>query len=411
MPQARGSQAKFYLYDEDTYGQDPGTPAAKRVYLTGCNLATTQNKLEDDTLLNARTRARPDAGNIDGGGSIPMNMAAEDIGPLLKHALGQVATYRPVSTQPANITGVTVAHAESTCPTGNGTLSFTAVGTLLSWQASGDTAGAGVDVSAGGTFTLQSGTAGAALTVTVAQASLPGTDQSDTITVVAAYKHVFTIGDLPAGFTFEKDFGANIAGTGRVEKFNGCRIATGTFDFPQEGYCTANFDVKAANSTLQSAALDATPEDNGHTSFSAFRLATLEEGGAAIAKVKSHNYVLNNELDEDGYVQGGSNSGIRVDMSEGFATVTGQITAIFDDATLLTKAINSTASSLRSVLKRGDGFGTAGNESIEFLVSAMEYERASPEVSGPGGILQQLNFKAYGSGSLQVTLFNSVAAV
>ena len=62
-------------------------------------------------------------------------------------------------------------------------------------------------------------------------------------------------------------------------------------------------------------------------------------------------------------------------------------------------------------MSRGDGLGSAGNESIEFYCATLEYERKSPPIEGPKGVLQTLSFKAYGTTALQVILKNAVATI
>lgn len=322
MAQARGSQTTVAIYEESAYGQTPGTPAGKKLYINSCNLAASQNRLDSNTIGTSRARQQPAAGNIDAGGSIGLEIGAESLGTLLKHALGQNAT------------------------TGTG-----------------------------------------------------------------PYTHTLTLGDLPAGLIVEKDYGANISGSGRYEYFNGCRVNSASFKFPSEGYVTANFDIKGAKSTLASSPLDATLDDAGHTSFSAFQAAILE-GGSAIAVVTDAEIKIDNGLDAGVYVIGGA--GVRSALPEGFATISGSITALFSDATLLTKSINGTASSLKITLSRGTGDGSAGNESIEFLVEQMLYERASPPIDGPAGLKITLPFKGYRSGAnngLKITLKNAVATI
>ena len=322
MPQARGSQAVFAMYDETAYGVTPATPAGQKLYLTRCGVRSSQNLIDDDTLSSERARLDPSTGNIDVADGFEMNLSAQSIGKLLKHLLGGVAT---------------------------------------------------------------SG--------------------------VGPYVHVINPAALPVGFILEKDFGANIAGSGRVEYFNGCRMAGAQFSFPREGYCTAKFDVKGAKSTLATAALDAALDDYGHTSFSAFS-ATIQEGGAAIATVTAAEINYSNDLDEEGYALGGA--GVRRALNEGFAVVQGSITAMFEDAALLTKALARTQSSLKITLSRGDGLGSAGNESIEFLVNQLKYERTSPAIEGPRGLLITLPFSAYRVGTTQpltITLKNAVAAL
>ena len=254
MPQARGSQSAYNIYDETTYGADPGSPSADKLYLKSCGLSSAQNKIESETLTGVRTQSRPTAGNIDASGPLVMELGAESIGKLLKHALGQVAT-----------------------------------------------------------------------------------------TGASPYVHTITLGALPVGFTFEKDYGSNISGSGRFEKFNGCRISSMDVDIPSEGNVLVTFNAQGANSSLQSAALDGTPTDSSHTTFSVASLGTIEEGGSTIATIKAMKFSLNNDLDTDGYVLGAA--GVRAELAEGFAMVTGEITAVFDSAALLPKAINSAATS------------------------------------------------------------------
>lgn len=322
MAQARGSQTTIAIYEESTYKTTPGTPSGQKLYVTSCGVQAQQNRINPNTLTGSRERGAPDAGNINVSGAIAMELGAESIGTLLKHALG-----------------------------------------------------------------------------------------SNSSSGVGPYTHVLTLGDLPVGLIVEKDFGSNISGSGRFQYYNGSRIARAAFNFPQEGYCTANFDIIGAKETLASAALDASLTDNGHTSFSAFS-ASIEEGGASIATVTQCSINLDNELDESVFCVGGA--GERSALPEGFATVSGSITALFDSAALLTKAVNGTESSLKVTLSRGTGLGSAGNESIEFFVQQLVYERVSPPIEGPGGILITLPFKAYYSSpdsALKITLKNAVATI
>jgi len=410
MPQARGTQIAVNIYDEDTYGADPSVPSAKRVYVTSFGLKSTQNKLRDETLSEDRNPKRPGLGNIDVAGPIAMNLAAEDSGIMFKHLLGVVNTFRPVSPPAApNVTGVTYRHANSGTPVGVGTLAFVNAATTLAWTANGDTAGAAVDVSAGGNFTLESGTAGRELYVTVVAGSLPGADQSDAdVTVVDAYKHEITGGALPTSLMPERDYGSNISGSGRFSKFNGSRIGKADIDFPQEGFVTTSFDVKGANEAFASAALDGTADDYGHTSFTAANITAILEGGGSLTDARAVKLSVDNDLDEDGHVIG--NGGVRTDLVEGFQYVSGSLTAKFANTDLINKAISDTDSSLHVTLSRGDGYGTAGNERMVFDVPALTYARNTPEVGGPKGVIQELAFEGFTS-AMTVTLYNAVATI
>lgn len=87
------------------------------------------------------------------------------------------------SSQPTNITGVVITAVDPATTVGAGTMTFTAIGTLLDWQAPGAGApGAAQNVGAGGNFTLAGGD-GTTIDVTVTALSLPVGDESDSIDI------------------------------------------------------------------------------------------------------------------------------------------------------------------------------------------------------------------------------------
>ncbi len=224
------------------------------------------------------------------------------------------------------------------------------------------------------------------------------------------YTHTLTLGSLPVGLLLEKDHGSQIADASRYEYFNGCRIASLKLGFPQQGWPTADFAIKGAKQTLAASPLDATLDDLGHSPFHSFE-ASIQEGGSACAIATSVDLNIDNGLDESVYAIGSQN---RRALHEGFATVSGTLTALFEDMALLNKAINGTESSLKITLSRGTGLGSSGNESMEFLVQQLLYERTSPPVEGPHGLLVTLPFKAYRVGAnngLQATIKNALATI
>lgn len=322
MAQVKGNQATFALFEETTYGSDPGTPDGQKIYCTGFGLQMSRALHTSTTINGTRGKERPVQGNKDVTGSIGMEVSAQGTGTLLKHALG-----------------------------------------------------------------------------------------SNTTTGVNPYTHTITCGDLPVGLTLEKDHGSVISGSGRYEKFNGCRVGSLSMSFPEDGYPTMSLDIVGADGVYAASALDATLTDNGHTSFAAADM-TIEEGGSSIAYVRSAEINLDNELDTDSYVIGGA--GKRRALPEGDSMITGTITALFEDITLLNKARNNTASSLKITLSRGDGLGSAGNESIEVLVQNLDFEVSGTPVEGPAGVEVTLPFQAYKSGSdlgLQIIVKNAVATI
>ncbi|MBI5178813.1 MAG: hypothetical protein HZA04_06095 [Nitrospinae bacterium] len=92
---------------------------------------------------------------------------------------------------PVNITGVAVADASADCGAGTATLTYFNAGKTLAFAAPGDTAGAAVNVTAGGTFELYSATAGKYLIITVTAASLPALDKTDSLTFATLFDNLF----------------------------------------------------------------------------------------------------------------------------------------------------------------------------------------------------------------------------
>jgi hypothetical protein len=211
----------------------------------------------------------------------------------------------------------------------------------------------------------------------------------------APWTFTFEPDTLHTGFTLEVDYGADISGAGRVKQLVGCRMAGFTMDFPSEGIPQATWRVVGAKPTVPapSALTDATPATIGtHQPFSAFQIGLTEEG-SALATATSLQLSYDNGI-EAVFAIGGA--GARVSAPEGFVSVSGQLEAIFNSATLLNKALNSTESKLEVTLTRGAGTGAStGNEKLTITLEELKYEPAFPVVEGPSGLLVRLPFKCY----------------
>jgi hypothetical protein len=91
-------------------------------------------------------------------------------------------------------------------------------------------------------------------------------------------------------------------------------------------------------------------------------------------------------LDGDTYVIGGQ--GFRGSVNEGLMLLSGNVKALFEDQTLLAKAVAGTQSSIDITL-------TNGTESLEINMQELVYQRNSPGINGPKGVEIELPFKAY----------------
>ena len=232
-----------------------------------------------------------------------------------------------------------------------------------------------------------------------------------TTTGVGPYVHTFKIGSTLPSFVIEKGF----TDVGQYFKYNGCKINSLSLGVTPEGFQDVGFDFLGAKETVSSSAFDDTPTDLGKKSFSGFHIATIEEGGSAIANVvEVSGLSLENNLDGSVFVIGGA--GERNSLPEGKVKVSGTLKAMFENLTLYNKAVNSTESSLKVIYQLGTGDGSDGNESIEFKIPELIYSPNAPVISGPGGIFVELPFTAYYSNSseattMQVILKNTQATI
>ena len=205
---------------------------------------------------------------------------------------------------------------------------------------------------------------------------------------------VFAVGAgalaLPVGLGFEVDYSTAIATPGRFLRYAGCRISKGKFTFKPDGLVEADYDIMGSSfDWAQTTTISASPADFGHAGFSMFT-ATLKEGGAASSVVQQVDLTIDNQLDNSLYTIGGG--GVRGALPEGFIATSGMVTALFQDMSVLTKALNNTDSSLEIKFTKGTGDGSAGNDSLDFLIPHLQYELAAPPIDGPKGLMAKLNF-------------------
>jgi hypothetical protein len=219
------------------------------------------------------------------------------------------------------------------------------------------------------------------------------------------YTHTIKIGTLPVSLCIEKGF-TDIA---QYFLYNGCRINKAALEINSDGYVPFSIDIRGKKETVAGAAFDATPTDLGHLPFEGFE-ATLQEGWGAFAIATKVTMEILNNLDGGNYVIGGA--GERRALPAGAAVVQGVITALFEDLTLYNKAVNFTESSLKITLTRGTGVGGAGNESLEIFAPELVYKQKSPPISGPQGVLVEMNYvgfydNAAEAAALQMVLKNT----
>lgn len=222
---------------------------------------------------------------------------------------------------------------------------------------------------------------------------------------ISPYTHVFTVGDTIPSMIIDKGF----SDVGLYYKYEGVKVNTMAVTFGGDGELIATFGLIGAKETKGTSAYDADPTD--HTSISTrfenFE-AAVTEGGASIATLTQVVLNVNNNLDGSIYCLG--DNGERSALPEGQIAVTGSITGIFQDDSLLLKGRNFTESALVVTL-------TDGVYSLAFDIGELVFDHTSPGIPGPGNetILQTLNFVGYygndaDASAIKITLVSSQAS-
>jgi len=189
------------------------------------------------------------------------------------------------------------------------------------------------------------------------------------------------VGSTARSFTIERhheDIGKYIRSTG-------CSFNSMSLSVAPNSMVTGSFGVIGKDLTTSAAAISGATYSAETTTapFDSFT-GSITEGGSAIAVVTALELNIDNGM-ESQYVIGDATT-LQPPLAK--STVTGSVTAYFEDTTLIDKFINETASSMQFTLT-----DAAGNDYI-FDLPNIKYNSGNPEVGGPGAITVTLDFIA-----------------
>lgn len=223
-----------------------------------------------------------------------------------------------------------------------------------------------------------------------------------TTTGTTNYTHKYKIGNAQPSLVLQKGF----TDAGKYYLYKGCKISTLKMSFGGDGELTASMDILGATEEAGTTTYDAAATTVPLQRLNNFQ-ASIKEGGTAISTVLSGELNINFGLDGDSYVIGAG--GTRGDIPEGIVTVSGSLKTLFTDTSLVDKGINNAESSLELSLSLD------ANNSLTFTVPELFYEHNTPPLSGPAGVVAELNWKGfYANGAdasaIVFTLKNSVAS-
>ena len=216
------------------------------------------------------------------------------------------------------------------------------------------------------------------------QATLAGSWASD----------VLLAGTTRRSFTIERHH----SDINKYLRSTGCSFNSMSLSVAPNSMVTGSFSIIGKSFTVASTAISGATYSSETTSapFDSYT-GSVNEGGSSVAVVTGIELSIDNGM-EALYVVGSDETLL---PSIGKSTVTGSITAYFENSLLIDKFISETASSLEFTLT-----DQAGNSYI-FELPNVKYNSGNPEVGGPGAITVSLDFVAlYDSGTasqIQIT--------
>lgn len=203
-----------------------------------------------------------------------------------------------------------------------------------------------------------------------------------TTTGAGPYVHEFKIPSSQRSMTFETAF-TDLA-TAKYQRFVGCKINSLGLTVGGDGELVATLGAIGKSDSLEAATFHA------GTAVTLARLnnfhAALTEGGSALANATEITMNIGLPMDPY-YVIGGAGS--VGSLAEQQVEVSGNIKCLFENTTLLDKAIAGTETSLKLTVT-----GSASSV-FELEIQELLYERNSVPVPGPQGLLVDLNFQGY----------------
>lgn len=206
-----------------------------------------------------------------------------------------------------------------------------------------------------------------------------------TTTGSGTYAHEFKMTGITARGSLSIEHQYLDLATPQYFLYTGCKIAGFSFAQGDEGEHLVVFDIVGCKETTGAVSFDASP-----TSVSYYALdethSSITEGGSPLANSEKVDVSVAFNQDVK-YAIGGL--GFPTRIKDGKMSVTGNISAMFDDMTLYTKAVNSTESAIVQT------FNAAADRGVVFSYPEIEYTPNSPEISGPQGIAVNLPWQGF----------------
>ncbi len=402
MPFGRGALVRLLFQRELVY-RTPPAAAAKVLPHTSWGVERDARRQANATVNGSRLASKTDAGDPVVGGPFSSILDLRSIGNWLMLAFGVPTAGKAVTKQPTNVTGVTVHYASGDCTAGDGTLAYVAAATTLAWNAQGALAGAAVDVSAGGNFTLESQGGGKSIRITVVADLLPVGNQNDADIAVSntlkAHSFLVTTDELPSAL-----FEAQHSDLAKYYRTVGAKLGSLSLGDLLANEQNISGQLIAAAETEEVAAFDANP-----TAYAAVRACAgkgrVNDGAAGLGKVIEATCEINENL--AGYPEADGLDGYGC-IDEGELMISGQIRTKFDSAGAY--ALARAGTSTRLHLESG---AVVGADIFKLVIDALNVEltEKAPPKEGKSGLFVTNGWRVhYGTYVPEIYLINDVAA-
>ncbi len=199
--------------------------------------------------------------------------------------------------------------------------------------------------------------------------------------------NVLKVGSAPKYFSIEDQALDGPAGaTKQYRLFSGVAASSVNISVVPDQAVNVRFDMVGRNMTQSASSIQtlAPGDDSDNAPFDAFN-GSVNEGGSPIAYVTGIDLTISNDL-TNAFVVG---SNVSVEAEYGMMTATGTLTVRYQDAVLINKFINETATSISFEVD-----DNSGANPYTFLLPNVRYTGAAVPVSGTKGRLVTLPFTA-----------------
>ena len=217
------------------------------------------------------------------------------------------------------------------------------------------------------------------------------------------YTHVYNVSDTTPSGIVQCTYGTATESYGL---FTGVKCSSMSMTVGGDEELTATFSLAGRDAVYST-----TDYDDSASLVTLKRLnnfqAALKKDGTTFATCTSMDFTIDNGLDTSIRTIGGQ--GMVYDIPEGIMSVTGTMSCLFTDTTLLTAAKNSTEMALELDI------AIDASNSLSFKFPEVQLQYQGPTVDGPTGIMAQFPFVAYFANSsdnsvVVATLINDVAS-